>query len=344
MKPSKISLDGLRALTDEVGMFQHAKFSTIDRREGYTTDDNARALIAALRYHRAFDDQDSLGLAETYLAFLMHMQMEDGRFHNLLGFDRGYGDEAGSEDSMGHALWACGCTMSSKAPDSMKSTAKELFDRGLPLSHGFTSPRAKASTILGLHCYHDAFPDDGNVLRNVETLGKSLVEQYRVEADGEWRWFEAYLTYANARLPQALFAAYESTGRPAFFNVAQSSFDFLVETHILDGVFKPIGTEGWYPKNGERAFYDQQPIEASCMVEAALMAFDATGEDGYLEAAQIAFEWYHGGNTNEVDLLNPETGTCYDGITPDGLNRNQGAEATLSYYLAYLNLREHGLV
>ncbi len=344
MRPLELSLDGLIALTDEVGMFQHGKFSTIDRKEGYTTDDNARALIAALRYHRSFDDAYSLTLAETYLAFLLHMQREDGRFHNFLGFDRGYQDEIGSEDCMGHALWACGCAMSSNAPDSMKSAAKELFDRGLPPSHGFKSPRAKASTILGLRCYHDAFPEDGNVVSNVDTLTEGLVEQYRVEADGDWRWFEAYLTYANARLPQALFAVYECTKEQSFLRVALCSFDFLVETQVLEGVFQPVGTDGWFMKDGERAFYDQQPIEASCMVEAALMAYDATGDDGHLEKAQTAFEWYHGRNTQQVHLLNPETGTCYDGITPEGLNRNQGAEATLSYYLAYLKMREKNLV
>ena len=344
MRESELSLDGLRALTDEVGMFQHAKFSTIDRREGYTTDDNARALIAALRFYGAFDDADYLSLAETYMAFLMHMQREDGRLHNLLGFDRGYRDETGSEDSMGHALWALGCTVSSDIPDNTKSAAKELFDRGLPPSHGFTSPRAKALTILGLSRYHDAFPDDGNVLKNVVTFAEGLVKQYRVEAENDWRWFEAYLTYANARMPQGLLAAYKATRETSFLRVALSSFDFLVETQILEGVFQPIGTDGWFMKNGERAFYDQQPIEASCMVEAALMAYDATGEERYHKTALTAFEWYHGRNTKKVDLLNPETGTCYDGITPEGLNRNQGAEATLSYYLAYLKLREHDLV
>ena len=344
MRSGSLPLDGLKALTDEVGVFQHAKFSTIDRREGYTTDDNARALIAALRYHRAYGGPESLRLAETYLAFLLHMQLEDGRFRNLLGFDRAYRDEAGSEDCMGHALWACGCAVSSDAPDDMRSAAKELFDKGLPPSRGFTSPRAKASTILGLCHYREAFPDDGNITEDVEAMAGGLVDQYMVEAGEGWRWFEAYLTYANARLPQALFAAYGCTGDPSFLRVARGSFGFLVETQVLGGVFQPIGSDGWYTRGGARAFYDQQPIEASCMVEAALAAFGATGEEGYAETARIAFEWYHGGNILNVDLLDDRSGTCYDGITPEGLNLNQGAEATVSYYLAYLRMREHGLL
>ena len=344
MRESKLSLNGLRALSDEVGMFQHTKFATIDRREGYTTDDNARALIAALRYNRVFSDPDSILLAETYLTFLMHMQREDGRFHNLLGFDRRFSDEVGSEDCMGHALWACGYVLSSNARDSLKRAAKELFDRGLPPSNSFTSPRAKAFTLLGLRYYHEAFPNDGNVLKILEALSRNLVEQYRKEANNSWRWFEAYLTYANARLPQALFAAHKSMGDPSLLRVALDSLDFLIEIQMLEGIFQPIGTNGWFTKDGERAFYDQQPLEASCMVEAAIMAFDTTGKGEYKETATIAFEWYHGRNIKRVNLLNAETGTFYDGITPEGLNRNQGAEATLSYYLAYLKLREHNLV
>jgi len=344
LKPVELSLDGLIALTDEVGMFQHSKYSTIDRKEGYTTDDNARALIAALRYHRAYMDPEALGLARIYLAFLLHMQREDGRLHNILGYDRAYSDELGSEDCMGHALWACGYTLDTKATEEMKRVAKEVFDKGLLPSHVFTSPRAKAFTILGLRHYHRAFPEDPNILGIIEAFAQQLKSLYWVESERDWHWFEAYLTYANARLPQALFAAYQCTREPSFLRVALSSFEFLVETQVLEGVFQPVGTDGWFMKDGERAFYDQQPIEASCMVEVALMAYDATGDDGHLEKAQTAFEWYHGRNTQQVHLLNPETGTCYDGITPEGLNMNQGAEATLSYYLAYLKMREHNLV
>ena len=344
MRPSYIPLDGLKALTDDVGMFQHTKFSTISRKEGYTTDDNARALIATLRHHRNFGDPDSLKLAETYLSFMLHMQRDDGRFRNLMGFDRGFRDDVGSEDCMGHALWACGYALSADAPEEMRLVAKEIFDRCLPPSRLFTSPRAKALTILGLCQYQRAFPKDLSLPRHIDEISSELIAQYGVEADEEWRWFESYLTYANARLPQALFVAHNSMGDSACLKVAVDSFDFLVETHITDGVFTPIGTECWYVKGGERAIYDQQPIEASCMVEAAVLSYVITGEEKYLESAKAAFEWYHGRNTKNVVLINSKTGKCYDGITPDGLNRNQGAEATISYYLAHLILLENDLL
>ena len=325
-------------------MFQHKKFSTIARKEGYTTDDNARALIAALMHYHNIGDPNSLQLAKTYLSFMLHMQREDGRFHNLMGFDRGFQDAVGSEDCLGHVLWACGYALIPDAPEDMRLVAKEIFDRCLPHSRLFTSPRAKALTILGLHHYQRAFPEDRNPSTHIMELSNELMIQYEVEADDEWRWFESYLTYANARLPQALLTAHLSTRKHSYLKIALDSFDFLVETQFSNGVFLPIGTEGWYVKGGNRAEYDQQPIEASCMVETAVLSYAVTGEEGYLETAKAAFEWYHGRNTKDVMLINGVTGSCYDGITPVGLNRNQGAEATLSYYLAYLTLLEKSLL
>jgi hypothetical protein len=342
--PKKLELEGLRALTDETGMFQHSKYSTVDRKEGYTTDDNARALIAALRHHQVYGERESLELANTYLTFLFHMQRSDGRFHNLLGYDRRYKDDVGSEDCMGRALWACGYTLVSDIPEGIRNLAKEILDRGLPPSYIFTSPRAKAFAILGLRRYNEAFPDDPNIIHNLETLADGLIDQYRAEAEGDWRWFEPYLTYSNARLTQALFAAYESAKERHYLKVAKASLDFLIEVQMISGRFVPIGTNGWFLKNGKRALYDQQPIEASCLVEAMIAAWKSTGGEVYRDAARTAFDWFHGGNLQGVLLYSPETGTCYDGITPDGLNKNQGAESTLSYYLAYLEMRENNLI
>ncbi len=343
MKPPTLGLNGLKSLTDETGMFQHSKYTTVDRKEGYTTDDNARALIAALRHRMVYGGEESLGLAETYLTFLYHMQEEDGRFHNLLGYDRGFKDDVGSEDCMGRALWACGYTLISDTTEGMKLLAKEIIDRSLPQSRAFTSPRAWAFTVLGLRHYHEAAPDDSNILTNMREFADGLVNLYQAEADDDWRWLEPYLTYSNARIPQALFSAYEFAKEESYLDVAEGSLNFLIEAQMVEGCFAPIGSDGWFYKRGLRALYDQQPIEASCTVDAALAAWRITGKEHYRNAAQAAFDWYHGRNLKGAVLYNPETGTCYDGITPEGLNQNQGAEATLSYYLAHLAMRDNGL-
>jgi hypothetical protein len=344
MKTPNLYLRGLKMLTDEVGMFQHTKFSTISRKEGYTTDDNARALIASIKYYENFGNPECLKLAEIYLSFLLHMQREDGLFHNLMGFDRGFKDTVGSEDCIGHALWACGYALSSNISKEMRLVAKEMFDVCLPYSRSFTSPRAKAFTILGLHNYQKAFPQDENLLVNIEEISKSLINQYNIESDEKWRWFEAYLTYANARLPQSLLVAYLSTKAPEYQKIAIESLDFLTLNNMRDDVFTPIGNNGWYLKGNKKALYDQQPIEASCMVDASVLAFLITGEHVYKKTAITAFDWFFGKNSKNVILIDAETGTCYDGITPDGLNRNQGAESTISYYLAYLTMFENELI
>jgi hypothetical protein len=342
--PKRLELDGLVSLTDETGMLQHKKFSIIDREKGYTTDDNARALITALLYNKIYSEQASLDLAYVYLSFLLHMQRRDGQFHNLLGFDRIFQDDVGSDDSMGRALWACGYAVSAGVPEDMKRVAKEVFDRGLPSSHVFTSPRSWAFTILGLGNYQKQFPEDLNVQSNIDVFARRLLENFKNESDAEWRWFESYLTYSNARLSQAMFAAYESTRNNDYLDVAIDSLNFLNHVQREQDTFMPIGTNGWYHKNGGKAIYDQQPIEASCMIEANLHAFNLTGKETYRQNALIDFQWYHGRNVKHKPLFNQDSSTCYDGITSEGINRNQGAESTVSYYTAFLIMKEKKLI
>jgi hypothetical protein len=337
-------LDGLESLTDETGIIQHTKFSIIDRKHGYATDDNARALIAALRHNQVYRTKDSINLAKTYLMFLLHMHREDGRFHNILGFNREYLDDVGSEDSTGHALWALGYTLNSNATDEMKKLAKWLFDKSLPAARRFTSPRARAFTLLGLTEYKTVHSDDDNVQKDIKKFSEQLVNQYREEAINEWKWFESYLTYANARLPNAIIKAHETSMNKEHLFTALESLDFLISVDFTDSVFQPVGTNGWYFKNSKKAKFDQQPIEASCMVEATVDAWKITGEEKYVGRALDAFKWFHAKNSAKINLINQNNFTCYDGITPRGLNLNQGAESTISYYLAYLKLVKNGLL
>ena len=339
-----IRLDGLETLTDETGIIQHTQFSIIDRKHGYATDDNARALIAALRHNQVYKRKDSIDLAKTYLMFLLHMHRDDGRFHNILGFNREYLDKVGSEDSTGHALWALGYTLNSNATEEMKKLAKWLFDRSLPAARRFSSPRARAFTLLGLAEYRTVHPQDNNILKDIKHFSELLVNQYREEATSEWKWYESYLTYANARLPNAVIRAYEIHENNEHLFVALESLDFLISEDFTDSVFQPVGTDGWYLKDSKKAKFDQQPLEASCMVEATVDAWKSTGEEKYLQRASDAFHWFHGKNSEKINLINPNNFTCYDGLTPQGLNLNQGAESTISYYLTYLKLVQNGLL
>lgn len=333
-----VKLDFLKLLTDDTGLFQHAKFATPKRREGYTTDDNARALIAAVRYYQIYGGSKMGGLIDVYLSFLLHMQRLDGKMHNLLSYNRQFMDDEGSEDSMGRALWACGYVMSSKLPVEKRLISKEIFDRSFSWFSGFKSLRSWSFAILGLCHYHRGYPQDQNIVPSMKALVDRLLSNYEYVSSSDWHWFEPYLTYVNGRLPQALFEAYRNTKVKKYLQVAKESLDFLLSVQLIDNKFVPIGNKGWYKRGEERAMYDQQSIEASCMVEAALAAFRATGDEGYQRTAGIIFDWFFGKNSHGVAIYNSETGGCYDGITPRGLNLNQGAEATVSYLMSRLEM------
>ncbi len=325
-------------MTDDTGILQHAKSSIGDRREGYATDDNARALLATLRYHELLDGEKNLALSRTYLSFLLYVQKKDGRLHNYVGYDRSFLDDIGSDDSFGRVLWACGYAQETSIPEDIRMAAKEIFDKCLNWALSSSSPRAQAITILGLYHYARAFPDDKNPHLNVVYLADQLCGLYQQTSTPTWQWFESYITYANPRIPHALFRAYQITGRKDYLRIAEKTLKFLAANDIVKGNYQPVGNRSWYKKGGKKALYDQQPLEASCMVEAASIAFQVTGKKEYYEMAWIAFDWFFGKNSKGVMVYNPTTGGAYDGISARGLNRNQGAEAGLSYLLARLEM------
>jgi hypothetical protein len=333
-----IKLDFLRLLTDDTGLLQHAKFATPTRKEGYTTDDNARALIACTLHYMLFGDSETKKLIDIYLSFLFYMQRADGRVYNLLSYDRKFMDDTSSEDCMGRTIWACGKCLDSQLPKEKRLLAKEIFDKTFSWVSSFKALRAKALSMLGLFHYQRAYPQDENVLLNMKSLGDQLVNHFEHESSEGWTWFEPYLTYVNGRLSHALFLAYDCTKEKKYLRVAKESLDFLLRVQTMNNVFVPIGNRGWYKRGDERALYDQQSIEASCMVEATLAAFCTTNEEKYRKATYEIFEWFLGRNMAGLMVYNPETGGCYDGVTPLGLNLNEGAEATVSYLTARLEL------
>ena len=338
MRLPLIKLDFLKVITDDTGVFQHSKFGTPNRHEGYTTDDNARALIAVTKYSQIKGNSQSYGLIDTYLSFLFHMQRADGKMHNFLSYDRNFLDDEGSEDCAGRTLWACGYVMNSELSAEKRLLAKEIFDRCYRWACFFKSPRAIAFAILGLSHYHSAYTEDRNLTEDIKALSNRLVKYYKSTRSSDWRWFEPYLTYENGRLPQALFEAYRETKRTEYIGVAEESLKFLFEVQILDGKFVPIGNKGWYLKGKARAMYDQQSLEAASMTEASMSAFLSTGNIYYRKMARAVFSWFLGKNTKNVFVYDSATGGCYDGITEEGLNLNKGAEANVCYVSARLEL------
>lgn len=332
-----VNFDHYCSLTDDTGMLQHSKFSVPDRRFGYTTDDNARALVISTRQFDLNPEAEWSKLSQKFLAFLVGMQRSDGRFHNFMTYNREVEDDYDSGDHLGRALWALGCVVDSTLSDGMRASAKEAFDRALPWALQSTSVRVRAHAIKGLCRYVSSFREDQNAKRNISCLANKLVTEYQENHSDDWKWFENILAYENWRLAECLFEA-SQVGEDVL-KVAEESLRFLIRIEFVDGTLVPVGSNGWYPRNSIRAEFDQLPVEAGSAVEALTTAAKTLDSEEYRRLALHALEWYHGRNIKNMALWDVRTGACYDGLSSHGLNLNQGAESTLSYLLAATSLQ-----
>ncbi len=332
-----IKLNHLKNLTDEKGCIQFSRFTTPNKESGYTTDDNARALIVTVLYNNLLKSKHSRKLSHRYLNFLEKMQDKNGWFYNLTKQDKVL--ESYSEDHFGRALWALGFTLNKSRNLKIAERAEKLLNKSIHKSEGIRSLRARAFCINGLHhCYlRSKNPED---ISKIINHADSLVNAYEHESDEGWHWFENKLTYSNAKLPEALFFAYDLTKNQKYLEVAEKTLRFLSELLFFKGYLTLVGQNGWYNRNGERAFFDQQPLDASSMVQTYLTAYNTTGKKEYYKKAVLSFNWFLGKNHLNQMVYDDNTGGCYDGLCKDSLNLNQGAESTISYLLARLFLEE----
>lgn len=336
-------LDHIVRLTDDVGIMQHAKFIVPDRYHGYCTDDNSRALIAVLMAQEMIADSRAItNLACTYISFLHHaFNEETGRFRNFMGYDRRWLEQAGSEDSHGRALWGLGEAVALATSEDIRGAARELFEKALPVLIDFTSPRAWAYALVGIHAYLRRFSGDSKVRRIREMLATRLFDLYQRNAREDWPWIEDIVAYANGRVSQALIMSGRWLPDNDMLKAGLRSLEWLMEIQTdAKGHFVPVGNNGWYRRGGEKARFDQQPIEAHAMVDACHEAYRVTGDPKWLGHAQLCLEWFLGRNDLNAPLYDYKSGGCYDGLHADGPNRNQGAESTLVCFLSLLHLSQ----
>jgi glycosyltransferase involved in cell wall biosynthesis len=346
----ELNLSHVNALTDDTGMLQHAIFTIPNRAEGYTTDDNARALIFTVLLNQLGGDSTNLSAAIAaanpdwafrYLAFLEHaFNAKKKRFRNFLGYDRRWMEEQGSEDSHGRALWALGTVLGRSGNPGLRGAAGRLFEFSVPAIVGFHSPRACAYALLGIQEYLHAYAGDRDAERVRSALAQKLLDMYESVQRPDWKWFEDVVAYGNARLPQALLLAGSACGNEPMISAGLESLNWLMETQRCPshGHFVPIGSEGFYRQGGERARFDQQPVEAAGAVSACLQAYRVTGDQRWRTEAWSAFNWFLGDNDLQLPLYDSATGGCRDGLHPDRANQNQGAESTLSLLMALLEM------
>ena len=337
-----IKLNHLQRMTDSTGVFQHAAFSVPNFSEGYCTDDNARAFILSVLLGELGEDSEQVqAMATTFAAFLHHaFNLQTKRFHNHMSFDRRWLDEQGSEDCQGRALWALGIGVGRSPFRSFQMLAGQLFAQALPSLPSFTSPRAWAFGLIGIHEYLRRLSGDSMVNQTRETLTCRLMERFDASAHPDWQWFEEELSYDNARLAQAMIVSGQATGQKAVLERGLQALRWLTELQTSEnGQFRPIGSNGFYRRGGGRANFDQQPVEAQASISACLDAYRSTSDSWWYEQAQRAFDWFIGWNDLHLDLYSPETGGCHDGLHVDRVNGNQGAESTLAFLLSLAEMR-----
>jgi glycosyltransferase involved in cell wall biosynthesis len=338
----ELKLNHLSRMTDSTGIFQHAVFGVPNFSEGYCTDDNARGFILAVQLDELGEEPEQMRtVATTCAAFLQHaFDTKTQRFHNHMSFERSWLDLQGSEDCQGRALWALGIGVGRSSLRSFQMMAGQLFALALPAVAEFTSPRAWAFALIGIHEYLRRLSGDSLVTQTRDTLTSRLTELFESNAKPDWCWFEQELSYDNAKLAHALIVSGRATGQPEVFERGLRALRWLNEVQISEnGHFRPIGSNGFYHRGGTRAKFDQQPVEAQAMVSACLEAYRSTSDVWWYEQAQRAFDWFLGWNDLGQELYVPESGGCGDGLHVDRVNGNQGAESTLAFLLSLTEMR-----
>jgi len=339
-----LKLTHLLNMTDTTGMIQHATFIAPKYDDGYCIDDNARALIVSTYMAELeMGTGESASLTIRYLAFInFAFNEKTGRFRNFMDYQRNWLEKSGSDDCHGRTLWALGTLLGRTNQPILQSLAGWLFEQALPAILKTTSPRAWAFTLIGINQYLLRFEGDRRANQIRTELAGRLMGLYKLSRSYDWRWFEGELSYCNAALSHAMIICGEQIPNKTMTEIGLESLKWLSDlqrSKPSGGHFVPIGSNGFYKKNGERARFDQQPVEAQAMVSACLEAYRTTGDESWHKEARRAFEWFLGRNDLNLSLYDPTTGGCQDGLHSDRINENQGAESTLAFLQTLLELR-----
>ena len=337
-----LRLEHLKRISDSTGIYQHAKFTFPNFKEGYCTDDNVRALQLLVMLEESGNaTPDVQALATCYASFINYAYIpRTCRFHNFMSFERTWLDEDGSDDCLGRTLLALAACVGRSRRDDLRHWAVDLFQMALPSVTKTTSPRAWALGLKAIHEYLRKLSGDRTVDLMRDTLTDQLLVAFHQNSGDEWPWFEDVLSYDNASLPHALILSGRWSNRSEALDVGLRSLRWLMAEQTAEaGHFRPIGSNGFYRRGQQRATFDQQPLEACASVSACVEAWSATGDSFWLREAWRAFAWFLGDNDLHLPLNDARTGGCFDGLQDDSVNMNQGAESTLAFLLALQEMR-----
>ncbi|AEV98034.1 glycosyltransferase [Niastella koreensis] len=325
-------------LTDLTGIMQHSTLP--NRKEGYSIDDNSRALLLTVWACKDKKNSIAARLLPIYLSFVQYMQTDDGHFKNFMSDTKVGHKERCPEDSFGRTMMALGYLINDSRSSLPVKTGREIFTKAYPHVQKLVSLRGMANAIIGI-CQHIKcdYPDD--LKRNmVIRLSDKMASMYKENKINSWHWFEPELTYDNAMLPLALLNAYEVTQEEEYLTIAFESMHFLESKVFHNDVLSPIGNKGWCKENGSTAQFDQQGIDVMAMILYYQQAFRLTREQQYLDSMYKSHQWFFGNNDLGLPLYDATTGGCADGLHRKGVNLNQGAESTLAYWISHLVVTE----
>jgi hypothetical protein len=325
-------LKKIRSMTSDIGIYQHGRLDKPDPKFGYALEDQARALIVA----DAFGDEHLKGI---YLNFIFKALREDGLLYHFYYENKNGGvfknkennSENNIKEAYGLTLWSL-----LELKDNKESKIDKIIKNLIDNSFSWSSIRAVSAALLGLSNL-----DKQHSLE--KRLKIKLHNHYFDTRSEDWEWFENYLVYANAIIPWALWKIYLRRGCRTSFEIARKTTDFLINLCQKDNIPSPIGNKGWYHKGESKALFDQQPIDPGYMVCCLEKAYNATKNDLYLDWAKKWYRWFLGRNINNVSLIDKDF-ACYDALTPEGVNLNQGAESNICFLMAFLSAKRLGII
>ncbi|WP_236647530.1 glycosyltransferase [Micromonospora sicca] len=316
------SFTHLARLSDDTGLFEHARHAIVRREHGYCTDDVARGLLVASREPEP--SAQVLGLAECYLAFLTHAQDGRGAFHNRLGHDRQWADQPGLGDWWGRALWGLGTAAARHPAAWIREEALVAFSCGAvrrsAAPHAMAFAGLGAAEVLRRHPGHAAA---------AALLADAARAVGPADPDPRWPWPRQRLSYASAALAEVVIAAGQLSGDAPLLAAGLRMLTWLCEVQLRDGRLSVVPAEGW-ERDSPRLRHDQQPIEVAALADACATAAAVTGDPAWEIGLGRAVGWFLGDNDLGMAMWDPATGGGYDGLTPHGPNFNQGAESTLA--------------
>jgi hypothetical protein len=318
----------LLRMSDDTGLFEHARGPIPKRWHGYCVDDVTRGLIVVCR--EPDPSPQLVRLAEIYLAFLLDAQDRERGFHNRMGLDRVWHDEPETGEWWGRGVWALGTAAHRGPTPWIRAVALERFGDGAKLRAGLGPQsrlnHAMAYAALGAAEVAEAHPGHPAALTLLTAAADTIG---RPNPDPSWPWPEPRLEYGDPALPEAIIAAGQYTGDESLLQDGLRLLEWLLTLSTHEGHLSPTPAGGWSLGDPRPAFH-QQPIEAAAYADACVRAYAATGDRTWLAGVRMSIEWFLGVNDSGIPMIDEGTGGGFDGLAEDSRNPNQGAESTIA--------------